>query len=337
MTDLKNQWLFVKRPDPQADSSCFRLVETALEPLADGHIRVRLHYLSVDPYMRGRLDDVRSYAPPQPLGQVMEGGGVGEVVESRHPKFKVGDKVLGYFGWQTIADSDGRGVRRVDDSIVRLPAYLGAVGMPGVTAWYGINKVIEPREGETIVVSAASGAVGSVAGQLAKAKGCRVIGIAGGPDKCRMVTEGYSFDDCIDYRAPDFAEQLRAATPDRIDGLFENVGGRILDQSLSRMNALGRIAVCGLISGYSGESIPINNFRSILINRLKVQGFIISEQPGIWAEALAELAEGVATQRIRYHESIAEGIESTPEAFFGLLSGRNIGKQIVRVIRDGNI
>jgi len=337
MTDLKNQWLFVKRPDPQADSSCFRLVETALEPLVDGHIRVRLHYLSVDPYMRGRLDDVRSYAPPQPLGQVMEGGGVGEVVESRHPKFKVGDKVLGYFGWQTIADSDGRGVRRVDDSIVRLPAYLGAVGMPGVTAWYGINKVIEPREGETIVVSAASGAVGSVAGQLAKAKGCRVIGIAGGPDKCRMVTEGYSFDDCIDYRAPDFAEQLRAATPDRIDGLFENVGGRILDQSLSRMNALGRIAVCGLISGYSGESIPINNFRSILINRLKVQGFIISEQPGIWAEALAELAEGVATQRIRYHESIAEGIESTPEAFFGLLSGRNIGKQIVRVIRDGNI
>jgi NADPH-dependent curcumin reductase CurA len=337
MIDTNKQWLFVKRPDPHADSSCFRLLETPLEPLADGHIRVRLHYLSVDPYMRGRLDDVRSYAPPQPLGQVMEGGGVGEVVESRHPRFKVGDKVLGHFGWQKIADSDGRGIRRVDDSVISLSAYLSAVGMPGVTAWYGINKVIEPREGETIVVSAASGAVGSVAGQLAKAKGCRVVGIAGGPDKCRMVTEGFLLDDCIDYRAPDFAERLRAATPNRIDGLFENVGGRILDQSLGRMNAFGRIAVCGLISGYSGESIPINNFRSILINRLKVQGFIISEQPGIWAEALAELAEGVATQRIRYHESIAEGIESTPEAFFGLLSGRNIGKQIVRVISDGSI
>jgi NADPH-dependent curcumin reductase CurA len=337
MTDINKKWLFVKRPDPKADASCFRLVERRLEPLAEGSFRVRLHYLSVDPYMRGRLDDVRSYTAPQALNEVMDGSGVGEVVETRHPKFKVGDKVLGMFGWQTIADSDGRGVRRVDDSIVRLSAYLGPVGMPGVTAWYGINRIIEPREGETIVVSAASGAVGSVAGQLAKAKGCRVVGIAGGSGKCRLVTEDFLFDDCVDYRAGDFAERMRAATPKRIDGVFENVGGSVLDHSLARMNAFGRIAVCGLISGYSGEPMPINNFRSILVNRLKVQGFIISEQPEIWPQALAELAEGVAAQQIRYRESIAEGIESTPDALFGLLTGRNIGKQLVRVIGNGNL
>jgi NADPH-dependent curcumin reductase CurA len=337
MTDINKQWLFVKRPDPVADASCFRLLERGLEPLAEGFFRVRLHFLSVDPYMRGRLDDARSYAAPQALDEVMGGSGVGEVIETRHPKFKIGDKVLGMFGWQTIADSDGRGVRRVDDSVIPLTAYLGVVGMPGVTAWYGINKVIEPREGETIVVSAASGAVGSVAGQLAKAKGCRVIGIAGGETKCRMVTEGFGFDHCVDYRVEAFAANFRDATPNRIDGVFENVGGRVLDQSLARMNAFGRIAVCGLIAGYSGEPMPINNFRSILVNRLKVRGFIISEQPEVWAEALAELAEGVASQRIRYRESIASGIESTPDALFGLLAGRNLGKQIVRVIEDGTI
>jgi NADPH-dependent curcumin reductase CurA len=332
MSETNRQWLFVKRPAGPPDASCFSLVERPLTPLAEGHIRVRLHYLSVDPYMRGRMDDVRSYAPPQALNEVMQGGGVGEIVETRNPKFKVGDKLFGGFGWQTFADSDGRGVRRVDDSVIKLSAYLGPVGMPGVTAWFGLNKIIEPRAGETIVVSAASGAVGSVVGQLAKAKGCRVVGIAGGPAKCRLVTEGYGFDACIDYRSPDFAEMLRAATPDRIDGVFENVGGKVLDSSLARMNAFGRIAVCGLISGYNGEPMLINNFRSILVNRLKVQGFIISEQPAIWGEALGELAAGVASSAIRYHETVAEGIEATPEALFGLLSGRNLGKQVVKLI-----
>jgi NADPH-dependent curcumin reductase CurA len=332
MSDKNLQWLFVRRPEGEPRVDSFRLVETPLDALPEGQIRVRLHYLSVDPYMRGRMDDVRSYAPPQPLDEVMQGGGVGEVVESRHPKFKVGDQVVGGFGWQLYADSDGRGVRRVDASRIPLQAYLGVVGMPGVTAWYGVNRIIEPKAGETVLISAASGAVGSVAGQLAKAVGCRVIGVAGGPEKCRIVVDEFGFDACLDYRAPDFATRLREATPSRIDGVFENVGGAVLDSALARMNAFGRIAVCGLISGYSGESMPINNFRSILVNRLKVQGFIISEQPTIWAEALTELAERVATGRLRYRESIAQGIEATPEALIGLLKGRNLGKQIVRVI-----
>ncbi len=332
MTEKNLQWLFVKRPEAEARSDCFRLVEAPLIPLADGHLRVRLHYLSVDPYMRGRLDDVRSYAPPQALNTVMQGGGVGEVVESRHPKFKIGDKVVGGFGWQLFADSDGRGLRRIDDRQIPIQAYLGAVGMPGVTAWYGMKHIIEPKAGETILVSAASGAVGSIAGQLAKSAGCRVIGIAGGAEKCRVVVEEFGFDACLDYRAADFGTRLREASPNRLDGVFENVGGEILDRALARMNAFGRIAVCGLIAGYSGEPMPINNFRSILVNRLKVQGFIISEQPGVWAEALAGLGEQVAQGRLRYRESIAQGIESTPEAFLGLLKGRNLGKQLVKVV-----
>ena len=332
MSDKNLQWLFVRRPEGEPRVDSFRLVETPLDALPDGQIRVRLHYLSVDPYMRGRMDDVRSYAPPQPLDEVMQGGGVGEVVESRHPKFKVGDQVVGGFGWQLYADSDGRGVRRTDATRRPLPASRGGVRTPRVTAWSGVNRNSAPKAGETVLISAASGAVGSVAGQLAKAAGCRVIGVAGGPEKCRIVVDEFGFDACLDYRAPDFAMRLREATPSRIDGVFENVGGAVLDSALARMNAFGRIAVCGLISGYSGESMPINNFRSILVNRLKVQGFIISEQPTIWAEALTELAERVATGRLRYRESIAQGIEATPEALIGLLTGRNLGKQIVRVI-----
>jgi NADPH-dependent curcumin reductase CurA len=332
MPTQTRQWLFVKRPSGQPTADSFRLVDAPIAPLADGHIRVQLHYLSVDPYMRGRMDDVRSYAPPQALDEVMQGGGVGEVIESRNPKFKVGDKVFGGFGWQTIADSDGRGLRRVDDSRIPLSAYLGVVGMPGVTAWFGIHRIIEPKAGETVLVTAASGAVGSVAGQLAQALGARAVGVAGGPEKCAVVRDAYGFETCLDYRAPDLAEALRAATPQRIDGVFENVGGAVLDLTLARMNAFGRIAVCGLIAGYSGESMPINNFRSILVNRLKIQGFIISEQPSIWAQALGELGDAVASGRLKYRESVAHGIEATPEALIGLLHGRNLGKQVVKVI-----
>jgi len=206
------------------------------------------------------------------------------------------------------------------------------VGMPGVTAWFGINRIIEPKAGETVLITAASGAVGSVAGQLAQALGARAIGVAGGPEKCAVVRDQYGFETCLDYRAPDLAEALRAATPQRIDGVFENVGGAVLDLTLARMNAFGRIAVCGLIAGYSGESMPINNFRSILVNRLKIQGFIISEQPSIWAQALGELGDAVASGRLKYRESVAQGIESTPEALIGLLRGRNLGKQVVKVM-----
>ncbi|MGD9945834.1 MAG: NADP-dependent oxidoreductase [Burkholderiaceae bacterium] len=329
---MNRQWLLARRPQGAASADDFRLVERPLPALADGQVLVRNHFLSLDPYMRGRMDDARSYAKPQPLDEVMIGGTAGEVVESRNPRFAVGDAVLGMFGWQSYGVSDGKDLRKLDTRRIPLSAYLGAVGMPGITAWYGLNRIIEPKAGETVLVSAAAGAVGSVVGQLAKAKGCRVVGIAGGAEKCALVTGSYGFDACIDYKTGDAQAALKAATPDGIDGVFENVGGELFDAALRRMNAFGRIAVCGLIAGYDGAPMPINHFRSVLVNRLRVQGFIVSEHQEDWPEALRELSEEVAEGRLRYRETIAEGIESAPSAFIGLLAGRNIGKQLVKLV-----
>ncbi len=326
------QWLLASRPKGEASLENFRLVEAPIPTAGPGEVVVRNHYMSLDPYMRGRMDDRKSYAVPQALDAVMQGGTVGEVIESKHPGFAVGDKVVGHFGWQLFGKSDGAGLRKVDASNVPLSAYLGVVGMPGVTAFYGVNRIIEPKAGETVVVSAASGAVGATAGQLAKLKGCRVVGIAGGAQKCRAVVEEFGFDACVDYRAGKLAADLTAATPDGIDGYFENVGGEVLDAVLARMNPFGRIAVCGLIAGYEGAPIPVNNFRSVLSNRLKIQGFIIGEQPAVWPAALQELGALVASGRMKYRETIAQGIEAAPEAFLGLLKGRNFGKQLVKLV-----
>ena len=248
MTQINRQLVLASRPEGAATTDNFRLVETPLAPLAEGQFRVRNHYLSLDPYMRGRMNDSKSYAAPQPLDEVMIGGTVGEVVESKHPKFAAGDKVVAMFGWQEYGTSDGTGVRKVDDTHVPLSAYLGSVGMPGVTAWYGLNRIIAPKAGETVVVSAASGAVGSVVGQLAKLAGARAVGIAGGEDKCRYVVESLGFDACVDYKAGNLYQDLKAATPEGVDGYFENVGGEVLDATLARMNAFGRIALCGMIA-----------------------------------------------------------------------------------------
>ncbi|WP_250528987.1 NADP-dependent oxidoreductase [Caballeronia sp. ATUFL_F1_KS4A] len=329
---INRQILLVSRPQREASVSNFSLVETPLAPLKDGEVRVRNHYLSLDPYMRGRMDDAKSYAAPQPLDEVMIGGTVGVVSESRNPAFKAGDSVVGMFGWQEYGTSDGTGLNKVDASRVPLSAYLGAVGMPGVTAWYGLNRIIEPKAGETVVVSAASGAVGSVVGQLAKAAGCRVVGIAGGADKCRYVVETLGFDACVDYKAGKLHEDLKAATPDGIDGYFENVGGDVLNAVLARMNAFGRIAVCGMISGYDGKPTQLDAPRLILTQRLKLQGFIVSEHLDVWPQALNELGERVATKKLHFRESIAEGLENAPEAFLGLLRGKNFGKQLVKLV-----
>jgi hypothetical protein len=329
---INRQILLVSRPQGEASVSNFRLVETPLAPLKDGEVRVRNHYLSLDPYMRGRMDDAKSYAAPQPLDEVMIGGTVGVVSESRNPAFKAGDSVVGMFGWQEYGTSDGTGLNKVDASRVPLSAYLGAVGMPGVTAWYGLNRIIEPKAGETVVVSAASGAVGSVVGQLAKAADCRVVGIAGGADKCRYVVETLGFDACVDYKAGKLHEDLKAATPDGIDGYFENVGGDVLNAVLARMNAFGRIAVCGMISGYDGKPTQLDAPRLILTQRLKLQGFIVSEHLDVWPQALKELGERVATKKLHFRESIAEGLENAPEAFLGLLRGKNFGKQLVKLV-----
>jgi NADPH-dependent curcumin reductase CurA len=329
---INRQILLVSRPQGEASVSNFKLVETPLPPLQDGEVRVRNHYLSLDPYMRGRMDDAKSYAAPQPLGEVMIGGTVGVVTESRNPAFKAGDSVVGMFGWQEYGTSDGHGLNKVDASRVPLSAYLGAVGMPGITAWYGLNRIIEPKAGETVVVSAASGAVGSVVGQLAKAAGCRAVGIAGGADKCRYVVETLGFDACVDYKAGNLYEDLKAATPDGVDGYFENVGGEVLNAVLARMNAFGRIALCGMISGYDGKPAPMNAPRLLLTQRLKLQGFIVSEHLDIWPQALKELGERVATKKLHFRESIAQGLENAPEALLGLLRGKNFGEQLVKLV-----
>ncbi|SAL61640.1 alcohol dehydrogenase [Caballeronia peredens] len=329
---INRQILLVSRPQGEASVSNFKLVETPLAPLADGEVRVRNHYLSLDPYMRGRMDDAKSYAAPQPLGEVMIGGTVGVVTESRNAAFKAGDNVVGMLGWQEYGTSDGRGLNKVDASRVPLSAYLGAVGMPGVTAWYGLHRIIEPKAGETVAVSAASGAVGSVVGQLAKAAGCRVVGIAGGAEKCRYVVETLGFDACVDYKAGKLHDDLKAAAPNGVDGYFENVGGEVLDAVLARMNAFGRIALCGMISGYDGAPLPLKSPRFILTQRLKLQGFIVSEHLDVWPEALRELGERVASKKLHFRESIAEGLENAPEAFLGLLRGKNFGKQLVKLV-----
>ncbi|AOI57734.1 NADP-dependent oxidoreductase [Burkholderia diffusa] len=332
MNTINRQILLVSRPQGAASVDNFRLVETPLVPLTDGELRVRNHFLSLDPYMRGRMNDAKSYAAPQPLNEVMIGGTAGEVIESRHPDFAVGEHVVGQFGWQEYGTSNGGALRKVDTSRVPLSAWLGVAGMPGVTAWVGLNRIIAPKAGETVVVSAASGAVGSVVGQLAKRAGCRAVGIAGGPDKCRYVVDTLGFDACIDYKAGRLADDLAAATPDGVDGCFENVGGAVLDTTMTRMNAFGRIAVCGMIAGYDGVPVPLANPGLVLRARLTVQGFIVFEYPDAWPPALAELGELVATKQLHYRETIAYGLERAPEAFLGLLKGRNFGKQLVQLV-----
>jgi NADPH-dependent curcumin reductase CurA len=331
------QLVLASRPGGEATASNFKLVSQETPALADGQVLVRHTYLSLDPYMRGRMNDAKSYAPPQPLNEVMIGGTAGEVVESRHPAFTAGDHVVGMGGWQeySVVDGNARAIRKVDTTHIPLSAYLGPVGMPGVTAWYGLFKIIEPQAGNTITVSAASGAVGSVVGQLAKARGCRAIGFAGGPEKCRYVTEELGFDACIDYKAhgdpKSLYAALKAVTPDGIDGHFENVGGAVLDAALLRMNDHKRIALCGMISGYDGEPIPIRYPALILTSRLRIEGFIVSEHMEHWPAALTELATMVATRKLKYRESIAEGLDAAPDAFLGMLKGKNFGKQLVKL------
>jgi NADPH-dependent curcumin reductase CurA len=339
MASINKQIHLVSRPEGEASASNFKLVEAPLGEPKDGQVLVRNHFLSLDPYMRGRMNDAKSYALPQPLDQVMQGGTVGEVVASGHPGYRVGDGVVGMGGWQEYAlvDATTPGVlRKVDVSRIPLSAYLGAVGMPGVTAWYGLMRICQPKAGQTIVVSAASGAVGSAVGQLAKTRGCRAVGIAGGTDKCAYVTNELGFDACVDYKAHRDPKALyvalKEATPDGVDGCFENVGGVVLDVTLARMNAFGRIAMCGMISGYNGEPIPLQQPQLILQSRLTVEGFIVSEHMDVWPEALQELGMLVATGKLKYRETVATGIEAAPVAFLGLLKGKNFGKQLVRLV-----
>ena len=319
------------RPAEKVSAANFRLVESDIPHAGEGQIVVRQSYLSLDPYMRGRLSDAKSYAQPQALGAVMGGGTVGEVVESRHPGFKPGDCVTGMGGWQEFALSDGAGWRVVDAKSIPISAYLGVVGMPGVTAWYGLNKILSVKPGETVAVTAASGAVGTVVGQLAKAQGARVVGVAGGAAKCAYVTHELGFDACVDHRAPDFMAQMKAALPNGVDGLFENVGGQPFQACMSRINDFGRVAICGLIASYEGAPTIIPDMRLFLVRRIKVEGFIVSDHLPLWPQALRELAGLVASGKLKYRETVREGLEAAPGALVDLLLGGNFGKMLVKL------
>ena len=325
------QILFDNRPADKVSPANFRSVETPVPTPGPGEVLVRHKFLSLDPYMRGRLSDAKSYAAPQELGAVMQGGTVGIVEASNNPRFRVGDAVVGMGGWQLYSVSDGQTLRVVDAKTIPIQAYLGPVGMPGVTAWYGLNRIIAPKAGETVLVSAATGAVGSVVGQLARNAGARAVGIAGGPEKCAYAVDELGYDACVDHKSPRFAETLKAALPNGVDGVFENVGGEPFLQALRRLNDFARIAICGLIASYEGAVTPLPDMRIFLVRRIKVEGFIVSDHLSLWPQAIGELAGLAASGRLKWRETIREGLASAPQALVDLLHGGNFGKMLVKL------
>ena len=329
---VNKQFVLDSRPVGNVTPGNFRLVEAPVPTPGPGQALVRHHYLSLDPYMRGRLNDAKSYAKPQEVGAVMVGATVGEIVASNDSRFKPGDKVVGMGGWQLYSVSEGRDLRVIDAARIPVQAYLGPAGMPGVTAWHGLNKIIAPKAGETVVVSAATGAVGSVVGQLAKIAGAKTVGIAGGAEKCAYAREELGYDLCVDHKSPDFVGELKAALPNGVDGLFENVGGVPFATCMRRLNNFARVAVCGLIASYEGAPTTLENVGTLLITRSKIEGFIVSDHIALWPQALGELAGHVADGRIRYRETIAQGLEKAPDALIDVLKGRNFGKQLVKLI-----
>jgi NADPH-dependent curcumin reductase CurA len=330
-----------QRPHGAPDDHTFRLLEEPVPQPQEGQVLLRTLFLSLDPYMRGRISDAPSYAAPVEIGDVMVGGTVSRVEASRHPDFPVGQLVLGYSGWQDYALSDGAGLNKLDGDVGKSSRALGVLGMPGFTAYMGLLDIGQPKPGETVVVAAASGAVGSLVGQIARIKGARAVGIAGGADKCRYVVEELGFDACIDHRAPDFAQQLAAACPDGIDVYFENVGGAVFDAVLPLLNTKARIPVCGLIADYNATALPPGPdrlgllARTILTKRIRMQGFIIFDDYGHrYGEFFAQMSTWLKEGKIKFREDIVDGLENAPQAFRGLLEGKNFGKLVVRVAQD---
>ncbi len=334
MTDapMNRQVLFHQRPRGLPTPECFRLVAVPRPEPADGEVLVRNHLLSVDPYIRMRMEEKDSYAPVMAIGDVLVGRTVGEVVASRAAGWQPGDWVVGRLGWQDYSVARPGELQRVDTKLAPASAWLGALGSTGVTAWVGLTLFGQPKAGETVLVSAASGAVGSVVGQLAKLQGCRAVGIAGGPAKCAQVVQAYGFDACVDYKAPDFAERLAAAVPGGVDVYFDNVGGPILDAVLPRMNNFGRIPLCGLVSQYNAtEPYGVKNLREVFNRRITLRGFVLSDHRDQFERATQALVQAYAAGRLQHRETITEGLEHAPEAFIAMLQGANFGKQLVRL------
>jgi NADPH-dependent curcumin reductase CurA len=337
MPETARRIVLASRPVGEPKPSDFRLEEFPVPQPGPGQLLLKTKWLSLDPYMRGRMSDAPSYAKPVGIDEVMEGGTVNEVVASNNDSFKPGEIVLGHTGWQTHALSNGAGLRKLDPKLASVSTALGVLGMPGMTAYTGLLEIGQPKAGETVVVSAASGAVGSVVGQIAKIKGARAVGIAGGPEKCRYVKEELGFDDCVDHRAPDFAEKLKAACPKGIDVYFENVGGPVFDAVLPLLNPFARIPVCGLIAMYNATEPPPGPnrlpllMRNVLTKRLTIRGFIVTDFAAKFPDFIRDMPQWIKEGRIKYREDIAEGLENAPQTFIGLLKGKNFGKQLVRV------
>jgi NADPH-dependent curcumin reductase len=333
---MKNtQVLFRSRPEGFPSESNFEIVQSEVPGIGEGQVLRKTIYLSVDPYMRGRMSTARSYAEPAKLGEPMVGSTISEVIESKNPRYQSGDYVLGLDGWQAYATSDGKGLRKLDPEQAPITTAVGVLGMPGLTAYVGLLDIGRPKEGETVVVSAAAGAVGSLAGQIAKIKGCRVIGTAGSDEKCTHVVKDFGFDACINYKTEDLKEALKAACPNGIDIYFDNVGGDVLEAVLKRINVHARIPLIGLISQYcDAKPRPGPNLGSVLANRALIQGMIIFDHTDRMPEFLPVMSQWIREGKIRYREDIVQGLENAPRAFIGLLQGENIGKRIIQVAPD---
>ncbi|PWK14494.1 NADP-dependent oxidoreductase [Tumebacillus permanentifrigoris] len=335
MTVKKNrQFRLVSRPVGMPSNENFTLQEVDLPELQDGQVLVRALYISVDPYMRGRMSDAKSYIEPFPLDEVLVGGGVGEIVESKNERWQAGDVVVGQLGWQDYTVSNGRGLLKLDPSLAPVTTALGVTGMPGWTAYFGLLDIGQPKEGETVVVSGAAGAVGTIVGQIAKLKGCRVVGIAGDDAKCQYLLNELGFDATINYKTTDdLRAALKRACPDGVDVYFDNVGGEITDAVMSRINFQARIAICGQISQYNLEEPELGPrvFTQLLKNSALAKGFIVSDYAPRHKEAMLQLGQWVAEGKIKYAENIVDGLENSVEAFLGLFRGENIGKQLVKV------
>lgn len=338
--DTNRQILLAARPVGAPVASDFKLVETPMPVAGDGEMVLRTIYLSLDPYIRGRMNDAESYIEPIALGDVMGAGTVSQVISSNNPKFAVGDFVLGQAGWQEYALSNGKGTHKLDPKNAPLSTALGISGMPGLTAYTGLDNIGKPQEGETIVVAAASGPVGSAVGQIGKIKGCRVVGIAGGPEKCKFVEDELGFDACLDHSDKNFASNLAAACPDGVDVYWENVGGHVFEAVLPLLNSFARVPVCGLIAHYNSSELPAGPnmiprvMSDILTKRLLVQGFIVTDYAKQALEFQENMGKWIRDGDVKYREEFVDGLENAPEAFMGLLVGKNFGKLVVRVSPD---
>ena len=336
MTGTTREIRLASRPKGEPAPENFELAETPLPEPGPGEVLVRNSYLSVDPYMRGRMRDMKSYIPPFPVGEVLQGGAVGQVVASNGAELEEGAWVQSLNGWREHYSSDGTGLLPVDPGVAPVSTALGVLGMPGLTAWYGLTQIGDPKEGETVFVSAAAGAVGSVVGQLARLRGARAVGSAGSPEKVAYLTEELGFDAAFDYKQEDLNAALRRDCPDGIDVYFDNVGGDHLEAALNRLNTFARVPLCGMVSAYNLEEPPPGprNLASLLVSRATITAFIITDHLGRYREFAKEVGGHVAAGELRYRETIVDGIDRMPEAFIGLLRGENIGKMLVRVGPD---